>query len=696
MKNNKRVLITGGAGFLGPVIVKQLIAKGYDVIAIVRKSSDLSQLTHPQIQLIHGDIRDEKVLEKAVKQSTIVIHAAATLMGSWNQFYETNIQATENLIKLSVLYNIQKFIYVSSISVYAHSKYKSNVIIDENYPYEDDEFHSNYSKSKMLAEKIALQYQKEKDLPGIIFRSGSIYGPKGALFPARMGMPIGSSKVLLFGNTKTNMPLVYVENVAKAIVNSLSIDSMQGECFNLVEDFSITRKEYFHLLKKDVSDNVSKVWMPLWFMQMMKFGLRVAFKFLGQKAPLSDLNLKVFSTSFQYSNEKIKKHLSNDFVKFSESLDRTMEWHKRKLTPKRSKGIVKGKITIPEGKKLKIGIVGCGNISKTHLSFINKLNFIDSISVADPQEEAINAISSKYPQVKKYKDYKEMIHQERPDVVHVLTPPQFHCDVAMTAIQNQCHVLVEKPMAADADASARLVDEASDNNVKLCVMHNHLYDDVSIEAREIMAQGVLGKITYVDSWYGIQFKENASRLDPKSHWKYSLPGSVFQDYLPHALYVLTDIIGPVSVQHAEAKYLGRTPGVSCDELKILLANQQHMGSITISLSTSPRHQYLKVYGTSGTLEIDFLNQYVFLKKELGPLPKTISLSFSSAKQALTLNKSAIRNMFNLIRGKYDLLKGSDRLIQLFYRSIIADEPPPVPGTEGLEVMKIMDDVWKKI
>ena len=96
------------------------------------------------------------------------------------------------------------------------------------------------------------------------------------------------------------------------------------------------------------------------------------------------------------------------------------------------------------------------------------------------------------------------------------------------------------------------------------------------------------------------------------------------------------------------------------------------------------------------MTIDFLNQYVFLNNTAGPIPVSIGRIFSSRKYGKILKRSGLRNLIGSFTGKYELFKGTERLIALFYRSILLNETEPVPGEEGLKVMQIMDDVWKNI
>ncbi len=695
-KTNKQVLLTGGAGFLGKEIVRLLLDKGYRITALVRSSSDYTALDRPGVSLVFGDVRDQDILRKAIKGAGFIIHAAAVMSGSWETYYDCNVQSTQDLLDLALEEKIEKFVYISSISVYDHSRLRSGAVLGEDRRLGSEEKMGFYPRTKLMAEKLVRKYIDEKDLPGVILRPGPIFGPGGPLFPARTGQGLGKSLILMVGNTRTEVPISYVENVAGAVGAALSVPELQGGSFNVLEERGVPRREYLRLVKRDIGAEVSSPWLPLWLVRLMQIGLRIMFGFMGKKAPFGSTNFTWFSRTFRYSSDKLRRYLpSYPTVDLETALHRTVEWHRIRRIPPRSEGIEKGRVILPEGGTFTAGIIGCGVISEVHLDALKRLGVIDKIFLADPDSERLELLKKKYPISGTYQDYKEMIEREKPDAVHVCVPPQLHREITAGALQAGCHVLVEKPMTLNGSEAESLIREAEKHYRRLCVMHNHLYDDVLIEARRLIAAGLIGRLTCLESWYGIQFKEKASQLNPKEHWKYAMPGSVFQDYLPHALYPILDSIGAAQVKYAARKYLGRTPGVQADELKVFLEGEGALGQVTVSLSNSPRRQFLKYYGTDGTLEVDLLNQTVFLESDSGPLPKSLGRSFTLLSRGKILRRAGRQNILNSLRGRFNIWAGSERLIHLFYRALLQGSEVPVPGSEGLELMRLMDQVWKK-
>ena len=696
-KSKQSVLLTGAAGFLGSAIAHRLADDGYKVFALVRRSSNAKHLDGPQIKTVVGDVCDSELMDALITDVEHVIHAAATFGGDWENFKKVNIEATENLLKHSVKNKIRRFVYIGSVSVYEHAAIKSNQIFTEDMPYESEEHTTFYSKSKIEAERLVWKFIMESRLPGVIFRPGAIYGPRGDIFPATIGLGIGPDKIMLIGDAKSKLPLSYVENVADAVVRSLSRNDVIGECFNLVEDETLSRQDYVKAIKREANPGLSVLRFPLWFMQGLRLVLKAGFGLIGKSAPLSSVNLKMYCTTIEYSNEKFKKVFgSKPFVDFEESIRQTMGWHRRRLTPKRSQGIRKGKIVLSSERKLNVGIIGCGIIAKAHLNVLTKMENVGRIFAADPQEDACASLKEKFSIAKTYPDYKEMLASENIDVVHILTPPQFHAEIAQYAAQRGKNILVEKPFAVTAGEAEQIVKAAKADDVKLCVMHNHLFDKVMISAREILAKGSLGRITYVESWYGTQYGTLVPPFDPKSYWGYKLPGSLFQDYFPHALYVLLDVLGGGEIEDVIANYSGGVQGVEYDELKAILRHNSALGMVSISLSVSPRYQFVNVFGTAGSMKIDLLHKCIFLDKPIGPVPNSINRVLMSFKHAGTHISAGIRNAMNLNKVEESIFEGTDREIRLFYRSILLDEPEPVSAQEGYEVMRLMDEVWARM
>ena len=105
---------------------------------------------------------------------------------------------------------------------------------------------------------------------------------------------------------------------------------------------------------------------------------------------------------------------------------------------------------------MKTAIIGMGGISVTHIKAIKDSNFTTLCAVCDVKQEKLDAALERIgnADVKTYTDYKEMILKEKPDVVHICTPHYLHRDMSVFAMENGCHVYLEKPAAMNAEPSS--------------------------------------------------------------------------------------------------------------------------------------------------------------------------------------------------------------------------------------------------
>lgn len=695
-----KVLVTGGAGFLGRHLLKKLDKEGVDVVAIVRRSSDTGGLKGRKLSLVVGDLRDDDVIETAMQSVDVVIHAAATMGGSWDDFYAINVEATRRLLEAARRHGVRRFIHISSVSVYDHSSKGGGHVFTEDMPYETKQL-TFYSKSKIEAEKVVWEYAQKDGVPCVVLRPGALYGIGGPLYPAQLGLPLGGNRFAVIGNGRSPVPLCHVQSVVDAVWLSIGNDAAIGGCYNLMEDDTIDRIDYLRKVKQIVNPELSIVKLPYWLARTMSLSFRILFGILGRKAPLRPLYLKTASRAFYYSTERAKRELGwQPSVDFDDSIEEVLNWHRQKRTPKRQMPIVKGKVEIPVGRKVRVAVAGCGAISDVHLSVLAGISNAEVVAVCDPSTEARNRVAKKYKIDRAYENLTELLCNEKVDVVHVVSPAQTHAALSIMAMRKGCHVLVEKPMATTAVEAEEMVRVAREAGVRLSLDHNHLYDGVMIQARELLAQGAVGQVTYVESWYGVGLSADGGNrvlsYDARNSWPYRMPGALYQDYISHPISLLTDVLGEVSHPKVTAKYYRVVPHMQTDELRVLVEGQSAIGLLSVSLASSPRYQFIKIYGTQGTLTVDLLNKYVFVDKSMGPVPKSIARSLSTLRQGRRLSSAGRKGLANALRGKLTLFEGTERLIRLFYRSVLLDEPVPVTPEEGLQSMKLMDEIWVQL
>jgi nucleoside-diphosphate-sugar epimerase len=154
---SNKILVTGGTGFLGAYIIKELVEKGYVVKAIRREKSKLPFYISPSIldkvEWIEGDILDVIFLEEAMQDVDTVIHSAAVVSFSpknRHEMYQVNVEGTANVVNIALEQNIRRLVYISSVAALGRTLQGQSV--SETSKWENNKSNTHYAKSKHKAE----------------------------------------------------------------------------------------------------------------------------------------------------------------------------------------------------------------------------------------------------------------------------------------------------------------------------------------------------------------------------------------------------------------------------------------------------------------------------------------------------------------------------------------------------------------
>ncbi|MFH0752209.1 MAG: NAD(P)-dependent oxidoreductase [archaeon] len=234
----KKVLITGGSGFLGINLVRHLYAKGYEINVIDNAPFNYADMKD-KINFFLGDIRNKKSLQKATKGCDYVVHSAMALpLYPKNEILTTGIDGTRNVLEIAEKNKIKRAVHISSTAVYG---------IPDHHPlYENDEMKGvgNYGIAKVEAEKICDIYRKK----GMFV---SVLRPKSFVGPERLGVMAiyydwihRGKSIPIVGNGKNRYQLLSVEDVCDAIELCLT-KPKANDTFNIGTKYFKTMKEDF-------------------------------------------------------------------------------------------------------------------------------------------------------------------------------------------------------------------------------------------------------------------------------------------------------------------------------------------------------------------------------------------------------------------------------------------------------------------
>jgi predicted dehydrogenase len=353
---------------------------------------------------------------------------------------------------------------------------------------------------------------------------------------------------------------------------------------------------------------------------------------------------------------------------------------------------------------LKVALVGCGKIADGHIEEIQKLgDKAQVVAVCDLELLMAEQVAVRYGIANHYDRFEQMLDREKPDVVHITTPPQSHLPLSKMAIDAGCHVYVEKPLALNASDAECLIDYAVRAGRKLTIGYTYLFDPPALVLREMIANGVVGDVVHVESFYGYNLAGpfGTAIMGDASHWVHRLPGKLFHNNIDHLLYKLTEFIDDDRpTLHAVAttrrtQRFGDARDTMPDELRLMIQGQQTSAYGTFSSHARPAGNFARVYGTKNTLHVDYTNRTVTVDSA-PTLPSAIGRLLPPFQQAWQYFREGHRNLKRFRHYDFHFFAGLNRLISLYYDSILNETPPPISYRDILRISVMMDEIFRQV
>lgn len=243
----KKILVTGGAGFIGSHLVERFINEKAAEIIVYDNFSTGKRffINENKVNVVEGDILDLTKLDSIMKGVDIVSHHAAELevfTGIENSLHDlkTNIEGTLNVLNSALKNKVKKVIYASSGGVYGQANYTPE---DENHPLMP---HWPYGVSKLAGEKYCLQYYLLYNLPTVSLRYGIVYGPRewyGRVLTLFIKRALEKKSPIIFGTGDQKRDYVYIDDAIEANILAVKSNDVNGKTFNVGGDYSYSIKE---------------------------------------------------------------------------------------------------------------------------------------------------------------------------------------------------------------------------------------------------------------------------------------------------------------------------------------------------------------------------------------------------------------------------------------------------------------------
>ncbi|HSG64210.1 MAG TPA: Gfo/Idh/MocA family oxidoreductase [Gammaproteobacteria bacterium] len=333
---------------------------------------------------------------------------------------------------------------------------------------------------------------------------------------------------------------------------------------------------------------------------------------------------------------------------------------------------------------MRVGVVGCGFICHEHLRVLRRLRDVEIVGVCDRQPELAASVAKAYGAPRAFDDPSRFLAEARPDVVHVLTPPQSHRELAAQALQAGCHVLVEKPMATSVDDAQAMLRTARDTGRHLGVCHNFRFVPAFLRAQQVLESGALGSLLSAEVYWRMSSHGPEKRAQAQQ-WMHALPGGVFHEVLPHLLYTLGAVMGRLRLVSAVSDAATRDDP---SELRALFLTPSGPAALGLSLQSTPVQKFVRVYGSRASLHIDLATSALIRLR--APADSIVTRAWANLDQSAQLAAGTLANAVKMIVGR--LPRGHETLLRRFYERLRRGEPPPVSADEGLATVAALEDL----
>ena len=329
-------------------------------------------------------------------------------------------------------------------------------------------------------------------------------------------------------------------------------------------------------------------------------------------------------------------------------------------------------------------------MSTYHIRAVQSLDFADVAAVADVNLARAREVAGRFHIPVACGSLEEM-RAASPDVIHVLTPPDLHCDIAVQALEMGCHVMVEKPMANTVAECDRMVAAARRNGRTLTVNHSARMDPIVLEALERVRAGEVGKLLAVDFQRSSEYPPYSGGPLPPP---YRNGGYPFQDLGVHGLYLLEAFLGPIRAADVRYASTGSDLKLLYDEWRATVDCEHGTGHMFLSWNERPMQNLLILHGTRGVMQVDCFLQSCTVRRAY-PAPKPVQVILGAVGTSVASLAAVARNTLRFATGKLVPSPGIHRGVCEFYKSVAAGVPPPVSAEEGRRIVKVLQPAAEK-
>jgi UDP-N-acetylglucosamine 3-dehydrogenase len=323
--------------------------------------------------------------------------------------------------------------------------------------------------------------------------------------------------------------------------------------------------------------------------------------------------------------------------------------------------------------KLRVGVIGCGSIAKyRHLPEYAANKNVEIVAVCDLIEERVNEFAEQYD-AKAYTNYEELLQSGTVDAVSVCLPNYLHAPVSIAALDQGLHVLCEKPMATSQEEADAMIEAAKRNGKKLMIGHNQRFVTSHQKAKQLIANGEIGKVYSFRTAFGHPGPEGWS-VDGRESWFFEKEKAfigAMGDLGVHKSDLLRYILGEEITEVGAFVVTNAKADTDVDDNAVCVVKTETgiIGTLAASWAYKKEDNSTVIYGEKGVLRL-----------EDNPTYSLVAQYATGEVVNYELGKIASNDEGG---------QNNTHVIEEFVESILTDREPIVNGEEGMKSLAVI-------
>lgn len=339
---------------------------------------------------------------------------------------------------------------------------------------------------------------------------------------------------------------------------------------------------------------------------------------------------------------------------------------------------------------VRVALLGAGAISEEHADALRLIPEVQTVAVCDLSHKRAQELAERFKIPSVYANLEQMVERERPDVIHVLTPPQTHTHLALECIELGCNVYVEKPFGLSVAACEKVKQASEGRGLVAGVNHNLLFRPAIQETVRLIQNCRIGKLHHVGVSYVLP--ESSVPLKDAAQFMFQDPLNMLFEVGPHPLSVIRKLMGRLRTLEAipGGDRIAAGNQMFHSSWQIIATAERGTAQLFLSMGNGSRDITVSAYGQDGTIHADVVRNAVKLVE--WPDRRIYGDLFQAVGNAKELIRGTSMPLRSRIRkgmgwGAYPSLHSMLGSIRSFYECLIKGKPLLEGAAEAVQVIE---------